>query len=171
MKQTSRSERTHIRLRRLTALPPSLSPLRTPREVVLLRHPHYLLRAALRLLPRLPLVLPIRPPPGVLQLHSREPHVLRVAPAVPGHSAHDRDAHLQYSTVQYSVQYCTVLSARYSTSSVLARRGARSIFIATATPDGKGVTQVLYCVLVLYHTASPRRTAVPCVAQYLLYGT
>ena len=33
-------------------------------------------RTALRLLPRLPLVLPIRPPPGVLQLHSREPHVL-----------------------------------------------------------------------------------------------
>ena len=59
VKQTSRSERTHIRLRRLTALTLSLSPLRTPREVVLLRHPHYLLRTALRLLPRLPLVLPL----------------------------------------------------------------------------------------------------------------
>ena len=43
VKQTSRSERTHIRLRRLAALTLSLSPLRTPREVVLLRHPHYLL--------------------------------------------------------------------------------------------------------------------------------
>ena len=43
VKQTSRSERTHIRLRRLTVPPLSLSPLRTPREVVLLRHPHYLL--------------------------------------------------------------------------------------------------------------------------------
>ena len=47
MKQTSRSERTHIRLCRLAALTLSLSPLRTPREVVLLRHPHYLLCASL----------------------------------------------------------------------------------------------------------------------------
>ena len=88
VKQTSRSEQTHIRLRRLTALPLSLSPLRTPRSHTgssaascALRHPHYLLRTALRLLPRLPLVLPIRSPPGVLQLHSREPHVLRASGA------------------------------------------------------------------------------------------
>ena len=42
VKQTSGNEQAHVRLSRLTALPPSLSPLRTPLEVVLLRHPHYL---------------------------------------------------------------------------------------------------------------------------------
>ena len=35
VKQTSRSERTHIRLRRLAALTLSLSPLRTPHSTVL----------------------------------------------------------------------------------------------------------------------------------------
>ena len=45
VKQTSRSERTHIRLRRLAALTLSLSPLRTPREVV---YVHTVLRAERR---------------------------------------------------------------------------------------------------------------------------
>ena len=59
---------------------------------MLLRHPSSRtsdyqvprLRSALHLLPRPPLVLPIRPSPGVLELHSRQSHVLRVAPAVAG---------------------------------------------------------------------------------------
>ena len=58
------------------APPPSLSPLRPPREVVLLRHPHCLLRAAFRLLSRLPLVLPIRPNCTVLYRTVRNPTVL-----------------------------------------------------------------------------------------------
>ena len=49
VKQTAGNERAHARLCRTTSLLPSLSPLRSPREVVLLRHPHYLLRAALSL--------------------------------------------------------------------------------------------------------------------------
>ena len=73
---------------------------------MLLRHPSSRtsdyqvprLRSALHLLPRPPLVLPIRPSPGVLELHSRQSHVLRVAPAVPGHRAYDRDASIACTT-------------------------------------------------------------------------
>ena len=42
------------------------SATRGQQEVVLLRHPHHLVRPALHLHPRPPLVLPIRPSPGVL---------------------------------------------------------------------------------------------------------
>ena len=61
-------------------------------------------------------MLTVRPSSGVLELYSRQPHVLRVAPAVPSH-------YVQYMYLLYRVEIYIELYSTYCAYCGIAARG------------------------------------------------